>query len=265
MQVVLNGRQIPEEQARAAAVAPGLLYGDGCFETIRLAHGKPRFFDEHWQRFHEASQSIGLALDVTPETILEHALKLAHANGVADGVLRLSCHARNHGADWLILATPPRRHPLPTSYHIEISDWPHPGPHPLAAIKHNNYARFREPHRRARENGVDECLLGNAHHEAVEGAVSNLFWVDREGQICTPPLESGALPGVIRAKVLALYPAIIERPAPFHEIRRAPEMFLTNSLIEIMPVASLDHQTLPTCPGDLTRRVIANFRAAYPE
>lgn len=265
MQVVFNGQRMPEVQARIPVTALGALYGEGCFETIALRHGKPRFFDEHWTRFTESARSLGIELALTPSEFREHAHDLAHHNSVADGVLRLSCHANDNGADWLLMATPPRCHPLPASFKVITSDWPHPGTSPLSPHKHNNYAAFRRAHQQARQAGADECLLCNAKHEVVEGSVSNFFWVNDEDTICTPPLTSGALPGIIRSKILALYPAIIERAPHRDELARAKEIFLTNSLIEIMPVSELNGMALSACPGKLTRRVIESFYHAYPE
>jgi len=50
--------------------------------------------------------------------------------------------------------------------------------------------------------GVDEAIFVNERGELVEGTITNLF-LERDGALLTPPLASGALPGVLRAELLA--------------------------------------------------------------
>jgi branched-subunit amino acid aminotransferase/4-amino-4-deoxychorismate lyase len=51
-------------------------------------------------------------------------------------------------------------------------------------------------------SGADEVIFLNEREEICEGARTNLF-VEREGVLLTPPVESGLLPGVFRAQLLA--------------------------------------------------------------
>jgi branched-chain amino acid aminotransferase len=71
----------------------------------------------------------------------------------------------------------------------------------------------------------------------AETTVSNLFIVD-DGRIFTPPIEDGALPGVMRAAVMAACKCM-EKPLEPNDIYLADGIFLTNSL-GIRTVASLD-------------------------
>ncbi|GHB92906.1 aminotransferase class IV [Cerasicoccus arenae] len=264
MQVVFNGEFMPAEEATIGITEPGVLYGEGCFETLRLHQGKPRFFAEHWQRFTQAIQTLGITIDTHTEIVCEQIIGLAQRNQIANGVARFSCHQTQTGADFAIIVSPPRRHPQPASFRVTISQWPHPGPSSYSGIKHNNYALFRAAHQQARADGWDECLLINAQQEIVEGAISNVFWVDEENHMCTPPLGCGALPGIIRARIIKLFPKVVERAPHRDELARAKEVFLTNSSFEIMPVSELDGRRF-TKSAERTTCVMARFQEAYPD
>jgi para-aminobenzoate synthetase/4-amino-4-deoxychorismate lyase len=54
----------------------------------------------------------------------------------------------------------------------------------------------------APDSPVFDVVFLNERGEVAEGARSNVF-VEREGVLLTPPLDSGALPGVLRAELLA--------------------------------------------------------------
>jgi para-aminobenzoate synthetase/4-amino-4-deoxychorismate lyase len=75
-----------------------------------------------------------------------------------------------------------------------------------------------------------DLLFFNERDELVEGARSSVF-VRLDGRLSTPPLESGALPGVMRARVLADPAAgAIERTILRRELQRAQDLYLCNAV-----------------------------------
>ena len=86
----------------------------------------------------------------------------------------------------------------------------------------------------------------------------------RAGQ-ATPALECGVLDGIVRAEVLA---ACVRLGLPIQEVRTKPAqlggmpMFLTNSLIGVRPVASLDGVRAEASPliATIARAVSPNRR-----
>lgn len=73
---------------------------------------------------------------------------------------------------------------------------------------------------------LDELIFLNETGHVAEGAITNVF-VRREGVLLTPPLEDGALPGVLRASLLAAGQAREARLVP-EDLRQA--FFLGNAL-----------------------------------
>ncbi|MEO7029363.1 MAG: aminodeoxychorismate synthase component I [Acidobacteriaceae bacterium] len=82
---------------------------------------------------------------------------------------------------------------------------------------------------RARSEGFDEVLFLNERGELAEGAISNLF-VEIDGRLSTPPLSSGALPGVYRQHLLNTRQDIVERVLRLDHLESASAVFLVNAV-----------------------------------
>lgn len=89
--------------------------------------------------------------------------------------------------------------------------------------------------------------------------MSNIFFV-LEGEVLTPTIEANILPGITRRAVLDLCRLTQirhdERLMNFADVLFAEEVFITNSLIGIMPVCEIDGKRFgKKCPGPLTERL----------
>src|SRR5439155_278133 len=129
---------------------------------------------------------------------------------------------------------------------------------PLAVAAH--VRRLAAARRRA-----DEALYVTPQGQVTEGTTTNLFLVER-GALVTPPRSAGILPGVTRALVLALARregvAAREESVPVPRLRRAAEVFLTSSTVEIVPVVRLDGRVVGDGrPGELTRLLQVRYAA----
>ncbi len=109
--------------------------------------------------------------------------------------------------------------------------------------KTTNYLECLMARTKARSAGYDEALFLNEHDNLTEGSISNLFLVNHDGALVTPPVDAGLLPGITRAFVqeLALKLGIksSEKNISLERLDNFCEAFITNSLMEIMPVASI--------------------------
>ena len=99
----------------------------------------------------------------------------------------------------------------------------------------------------------------------TEATSANVFLVER-GALVTPPRASGILPGVTRALVIALARRaglrVREERIAAPRLRRAREIFLTASTIEILPVVRIDGRAVgPGRPGPVTRRLQSAYAA----
>ncbi len=152
----------------------------------------------------------------------------------------------------------PWAHDSPGPWSIAVDD-------PLARHKTLNYWSKRRAHEIGCANGADEVLLASADGAVWEGSRMNLFLVNGS-TLVTPGPEGPFLPGIQRGLVLELARRIgfevIERRVTWVEIDAADEVFLTNAVQGIVPVAKIHNQgrTYPS-PGPTTARLQDRFVA----
>jgi branched-subunit amino acid aminotransferase/4-amino-4-deoxychorismate lyase len=132
---------------------------------------------------------------------------------------------------------------------------------PLSRIKSLAYLENILALGEAAAAGYDEAILLNTAGRIAAGSRSNLFLV-LDGMVITPPPSEGLLPGIARHTVLALaakhgIPAR-EMPVTPPDMARASEAFLTNSLLEVVPLTRLQDQLVPA--GPVTGRLRRLYR-----
>lgn len=270
----LNGELCDQAQAKVPALDRGFLYGETLFETLRFDAGGIHWLAHHLERIELAAQRLGFHWP-TPVAALPACLRaVIAANGVDEGVLRLTL---SRGQTDRGLSTADAHHPtllitqstLPqdlaqrwqSGYRLVRTPWCKPATDMLPSwAKHGNYLNGILALRAAQEAGADEALLCTHEGLAAEASSSNLFFVI-DGQLHTPDLTSGALPGILRAAVLECAGMIglptVQGPIDEAAWRRASEVFLTNAVRGLMPVAAIDDQNY-VVPGGLTQQLAAS-------
>ena len=272
---LLNGQRVPEAEARISIFDRSFLYGDGLFETLRVYRGRPFAWAAHWDRLQAGAARLTLRLPVSADQAWNEALDLLRSNGESEALLRLHVSRgvgrRGYsptGADqptWILSTHPaqPQDPAQPTRWRLSTSSWRLPTADPLTSVKSANKLLQVLAKAEAEARDCDEALLLNTNQHVVEGTSSNLFWIDR-GVLCTPPLSTGALPGITRAKVLELARelgiATEERKIRSHQLLASDGVFLTLSSLELVPAIRLDGQALPESP--LTRQLHEAYQAA---
>jgi len=276
--VWLNGRFLPARDARVSALDRGLLHGDGAYDTWRTYGGLPFAVAAHLRRLGDAARILGLP-PPGPAAAWERRSRLLVArNRLADAAVRLTI-TRGTAGD----ALAPDRRVRPTlllvarrlpanlgrrqARGVSAVALPFPrdaGP-PWGGIKLVGHVSAVVGRRIAARRGTDEALYVTPAGEVTEGITSNVFLVER-GALVTPPRASGILPGVTRAIVIEIARrsgiAVREEPVTLSRLRRAREVFLTASTVEVLPVVRIDGRRVGEGrPGELTRKLQAAFSA----
>lgn len=263
MIVFLNGTFLPEADAVVPLSDRGFLLGDGLFETVRVACGKPFRFAQHMERLVAGADFLKIKLPFSLVELLKYTGQLIELNQLPESVLRLTL-TRGSGvrgysitaADKPMLAM--TLHPLPPSiadqplpWRLITSSLRIPAGDVLAAFKTTSKVLNVLARAEAEAGGVDEALLVNTNGEAVETAGGNIFWI-RGGRVCTVPTAGGALPGITRAVVLELCQKLClnvkECAARPEQLRQAEGVFVTQTVLGIVPVITLDHFSIPSSP-----------------
>jgi len=275
--VYVNGRITPPEEATVSALDRGFLYGDGLFETMRAYGGMIFRLERHLDRLCASAGVLRIRLPHARDELAGIVRALLARSGIAEARVRLAV-SRGVGINGLRLdgGTPTlviwvrELTPYPASLYdsgarLLVSRYRVNSASPLPAHKTANYLLYLL----ARDGdggaaGADEALLLNEREEIAEGATSNIFLVSG-GVVATPPPGCGLLGGITREAVLELCAEAGvpcgERILSIDDLHAADEIFLTNSVMEIMPVSRLDSRRVgAACPGPVALELARRYR-----
>jgi branched-chain amino acid aminotransferase len=268
--VYINGDLKPLNEAWISVTDYGFLFGYGLFETIRAYDGKVFSLDAHVDRLVAFASRIGipvarrLIIDAVHATMLANRLQDARVRimvTIGEGPLTpapQSCRS----SSVIVIAVP--YHPYPPSvyergWRVMISTTRRNTHSLLPDIKSFNFLENLLIKQEARDKGVDDALVLNESGFLAEASSSNVFIIT-DGMLKTPRIGSGLLPGITRSLVLGLGKKlgirILETDIGLDEVMNASEIFLTNSMMEIMPVVEVESRKIGSgTPGSLTRKL----------
>ena len=276
-QMYVAGRFVATAGATVSALDAGLLLGAGLFETLRTYGGRPMRLAAHLARLRASGTVLRLFVRESDDEIAGIIGRLVAANGVPDARVRLTATRGPLAAELdddeappaTLLVTAGPMTPYPAAFYetgatVVVSDVRANETDPATFHKTTAYMTRLLVLRDAHRARAAEALQFNSRNRLAEGAVSNVFLVSG-GRLLTPPVEDGLLAGVTRAAVLELA-ADVGVPAEqqsltVHDLMAADEVFLTNSIMEVMPVARVEqHEVGDGRPGPVTRRLAQAYR-----
>ena len=273
--IFLNGKLVPVEQGHLSVFDAGFLHGAGLFETMRAYQGQVYRLDEHLDRLLESARQLLIPICYDKDFLQQAVNRTVQANGLTEARVRLTISRGNLRAEadesnsGTILVTASRLTGYPAEYYkrgmaVVIADSKLNSTDPVARHKSTNYLWRLLSLRKAQQFGAGEALCFSEVNHLGEGCISNVFLV-KDGQLLSPDLSEPILPGITRAAVLALaksekIPAS-EQTLTIEDLLGAQEVFLTNSIMEVMPVGKVEKHTVGDGqPGELTRRLGRLYR-----
>lgn len=280
--IYLNGEFIEKFEATVPVSDRGVLYGDGLFETMRAYGGKVFRIGEHLKRLARSARALRIPLGVRPTELEETVTELLRLNSLTDAYVRITLTRGLHTGDLGLDTGQPPTLFITTREHHGYSDimYQHGMKLTIAvAVRHSksplgrhktlNYLENLLARDAAKENGFDEIIFLDENGCVVECATSNLFFV-LNGDLCTPSAEMNVLGGITRDVVMEQARwngrKVLERKWPFREFQQAEEAFLTNSIMEIMPVCEVAEERIgDACPGEVTKELTADYKRLVQE
>ncbi|MCA0758360.1 aminodeoxychorismate lyase [Paenibacillus sp. N4] len=285
MKVGLNGTVVDANEAVISVYDHGFLYGLGLFETFRTYNGRPYLLDRHMNRLLNGCDQLGIRYSFERDRLTGLLKELLSANTLEDGYVRLTVSAGEAG-----LGLPAGDYNRPNEL-VLVKELPPlhlmdklPGKElRLLRTRRNTpegEIRFKSLHYMNNIIAKRELLAGTASPGAeglmlsgegwlAEGIVSNLFFA-KDGVIHTPSIQTGILPGITRGRVIEL-----GREAGFElreglfvweQLLEADEIWLTNSIQELVPVTELsepDGGSVKVGDGEagvMTKRLLSMYR-----
>jgi branched-chain amino acid aminotransferase len=278
VKVFFQDRLVDENRARVSVFDHGFLYGDGIYETVRANDYQIFQWPAHYRRLKQSAARIELKCPWSSQFLLRGAVQILKANKSPNGSIRITV-GRGPGPLGLDPSVCPRPtlamllHPerpverlRKTGVSIGIPKVRRN--HPLCLdpqIKSNNSLNTILAKMEAKKMGVFEAVLLNLDGHLTEGTTTNIFFV-QHGRIYTPALSCGLLEGVTRGAVIQLARRagyrIQEGRYTLADLRRADEVFLTSTTLEIVPVTKVCAPSViwRGRPGPMARRLYALFR-----
>jgi len=278
--IFINKKLVTKNKAKIPVGDRGFLYGDGLFETMRGYSGNIFMFDAHLQRLFSSLNILKYKLNfdksyvkLAVQKILnknrlnacDSYIKLIVTRGIYNGGLHFESSASpnliiiakelisypdyNYEKGIKVVSSSVKRVRIGNPLYI----------HKLLNYFENIYARDE-----AYLNGVQEAIFLTRDHLVLEGATSNIFYI-KDNIIYTPPLTQNILPGITRGVVADICREnkirLKQRKIHYFDIAGADEIFITNSIAEIMPVSEIDkHMVNGKIPGYFTAKLMQLYK-----
>ena len=275
--IYYNGKFLKEREVCLSPFNRGFSFGDGVFETMRVYSGKVFRLKSHINRLFNGLDLLGIERNADV-CFLENVVKsLIEKNRLNDASIKLIAFREEYpGLDpapglkacYLITASPfdfKRKEKFEKGISAGIVSIRRNQSSPHVLIKSLNFLENILGRREAHDKGYDEAVFLNNLNFVAEGSISNIFII-KDSVVFTPSLDTGILKGITRDVVIEIAADFgikcSENYLKTDDILTADEVFMTNSLMEIIPVREIDGQIFSDrCPGIIT----ADFMRMYRE
>lgn len=277
----VNGKYLPQESAAISIFDRGVMYGDGCFETLRIYGGRPAFLEAHLSRLTTSLAALDIPFRPGKLVGIVRTLLSKNQADLPEG--------KKSERPAFLLRIQVTRGQSPRGYSIQNAQNPslivslHPAPHypqnptpdwrlitssqqidaryPLCRHKTTNQLFSILGKAEADRQNADDVLFLNHEGYVAETSCANIFWFDGHS-IGTPPLSTGILPGITRRVIQEICAA---RNLPCKEenifdsaLRTKQAVFLTQSAWGILSVASLNGRKIG--PSSIVESLRRDYR-----
>ena len=271
--VWMNGELVQWENATVHVLTHALHYGSGVFEGIRCYETPrgPAVFRlrEHLLRMERSAKIFMMEIPYSVDELMDATFELIKVNGLRSCYVRPIAY-RGYGE----MGLNPELNPVDVSIAVwgwgaylgdealkhgvrmTVSSWRRHDPNiiPPQAKVTGAYVNSSLAKLEAVRSGYDEAIMLNPQGYVSEATGENLFVV-RDGELMTPPLAAGPLPGVTRASVMAIAAdlgmSVFERLLSRADLYCAEEIFCTGTAAEVTPVREIDDRVIGE-PGPIT-------------
>ena len=248
--VLINGNILEKNKAGLSPDDHSYRYGDGLFETMKIANGNILLAEYHYERLFSGLETLKAEIPTlfTKQKINKQVKELCKKNNHEKSArVRLSVSRGSGGL-----------YDCDNKFTFLIESWPLDISHKVfnenglvidifpdakksidkfSNLKSANYLPYVMAAIWAKENNLNEALILNQHERICDATIANIFWVKSQN-IFTPSLSEGCVAGVMRKKTLGLSirnPGFLVKESVLTEdiLLQADEVFLTNAITGI--------------------------------
>jgi len=271
--VFLNDKLVDIDKACISVTDGGFLYGAGLFETMR-SHNEVVFsLKDHLDRLFFSIGSLSLNNQYDRKYITDAIYKVLQANKLTDSRLRLTLtngptaeSEQQRKPTLLITATKFR--PYPPEYYkngvmVVLCPFRQNPSEPTCGHKTTSYFSRMLALNLAHQKRAAEALWFTMDNRLAEGCISNVFLI-KDSVLYTPPIGTPVLAGVARktACQITIKDSIklVEKNLYISDVLDADEIFLTNVIMQIMPISKVEKHTVGDGRvGTMTKKLQKSF------
>lgn len=256
--VIYDGRLVKAAQPVVPVESRGLMYGDGCFETLRLYEGLYFKLKEHLNRLRAGAKFLGMEYpaDLKKSSLKKLVSELLQSNKLLNGdtVVRIQLWREGkRGYDdfgagkthYSILAA--SLHAISESVSLAtVSNRRIPDEALPSKFKLCNNINYITAARQARQKGADDALMQTVDGYLSETTIANIFWISGN-MVFTPSEKCDLLSGITREVLIDLIKRrggveIKEGEFGIKDILKAEAVWICNSVRELLAVSQIDGQ-----------------------
>jgi len=277
--IFLNDNLVDVGQAHIAPTDSGFLYGAGLFETMRSRNGVVFRLEDHLDRLFQSAAKLSINHDYDRNYLTEAVESVLQANKLTEARVRLTLTNGPIGetieqAKPTLLITAGALQLYPSEYYqtgvmVVLCPFRQNTTDPICGHKTTNYYPRLLALTLARQKEAAEALWFTTDNRLAEGCVSNVFLV-KDNVLQTPALGTPVLPGVARKAVCRIAQdeaiELVEKDLLISDVLEAEEVFLTNVVMEVLPVVGVEQHTVSEGKvGPMTRKLRNSFLEAIEE
>jgi branched-subunit amino acid aminotransferase/4-amino-4-deoxychorismate lyase len=264
MWILIDGQLQNVSNVQLNHFQPGIFSHRGLFETIVFKEGRILFLNQHLERMKRGLKYFGLKMFSSDQQIMKHIFMLIKRNKLSQARIRIILWKEGGRSHWALMTIPTKTIALKKrsqGISLQVATQ-RIGPIRTSHLKTLDYQIFYQAREEAKRSGYEDALLLNSKSEVVEAATANIFCICKS-ELRTPPISSGCLNGVIRAEVIKaarnLGIKVTVKPLQQKALLKADEVFVTNSLVEVLPVNRIDRAQISfNFKGSMSEKLFHN-------
>lgn len=265
----LNNKFIPLNEAKVSILDRGFLYGDGAFETMRAYKGIVFHLEKHIGRLFDSLKALGIRPGIDKSKLEKIVYKLLNKNKLKNAYVKIIVTRGNpvspefHRATLAVYTLLYKGYPAKIykkGIKVLLGRAACNEKSRIAGKKTLNYLNNILWRLECKKKKFDDAIFINTNGFISEATSSNIFLV-KGRKIFTPCLKTGCLPGITRDEIICLAKKFLKHKVSRGFIRasalyNASEIFLTNSLAEILPVVRVGKRIIGEGkPGPVTEKL----------
>lgn len=255
--VFLNDKLVDIDKASISVTDSGFLYGAGLFETMRSHNGVVFALKDHLERLFASADVLSINNPYDSEYINNAITELLSANKLTDARLRLTLTngpmtEPEQQRKPTLLITAAKFRPYPPEYYKNgvmavLCPFKQNPIDPASGRKTTSYFSRMIALNLAHQKRAAEAIWFTLDNRLAEGCISNVFLV-KDSELFTPPINTPVLPGVARKTICRLAQKnsikLIEKDLTIDDVLGADEIFLTNVIMQVLPVIKIEKHTV---------------------